>query len=489
VGRNSSKSPASAPRSFQAHPQVNTSANRAQRTFQASLDAAEPLTRRAARLSAIADTLESNRHRVIQSAARESHLLEAELTPEFDRTLNTLRLFASLCSSTNTFFSPTVCPPLQPPVQPIGPNHHLISHLVPIGPVAVFTASNFPLAYGTLGGDTASALAAGCPVIIKEHPAHPRTGRLLFTLAKATLQKLNPRQHWLQYLRTPTDPRDHRLAHALVTHEHIAAVGFTGSFTAGTALDTLARTREHPIPVYAEMGSINPVLITDAALRERAEPIAHALAQSILARAGQQCTKPGLIILLTNNRSLAHGFEAAMAAAFAQASPRALVAPWIARAFRQRTQNLSTLRGVRTLTSHTTSRESTNAVAPALHALHNAPLHPALTQETFGPHSTIFTQPPRRPLPTINALTWSIFAEPNEPALPALIRHATAHAGRVILNGPPTGLRVCAATVHTGPFPSSNHPASSAAGPHALRRWSRPVCFQNLPGAEMTTAN
>ncbi|MBL0871203.1 MAG: aldehyde dehydrogenase family protein [Phycisphaerales bacterium] len=469
----SSKSPA--------HPLVDTAARRAFHTFQASLDTAEPLTNRAERLSTIADALESNRDRVIQTAARESHLLESELAPEFDRTLNTLRLFASLCSSTNPFFTPTDCPPTQPPDQSIGPNHHLISHLVPIGPVAVFTASNFPLAYGSLGGDTASALAAGCPVIIKEHPAHPHTGRLLFTLASAALKNLNPRQHWLHYLRTPTDPHDHRLAHALVTQEHIAAVGFTGSFPAGTALDTLARTRPHPIPVYAEMGSINPVLITELALRQRAEPIAQTLAQSILARAGQQCTKPGLIILLTTNRSLAQSFEDVMSNAFARAEPRPLVAPWIAQAFRSRTKKLTTLRGVRTLTPRTNTRENSPAVSPTLHALHNAPLHPELTEETFGPHSTIFTQPPRKPLPALNALTWSIFAEPDEPALPALIQHAAAHAGRIIFNGPSTGLRICAATVHTGPFPSSNHPASTAAGPHALRRWSRPVCFQNFP--------
>lgn len=472
----SSKSPS--------HPAVATAARRAFHTFQTSLDTAEPLTNRAERLSVIADALESNRHRVIQTAARESHLLEPELAPEFDRTLKTLRLFASLCSGTNPFFAPTDCPPTQPPDESIGPNHHLTSHLVPIGPVAVFTASNFPLAYGTLGGDTASALAAGCPVIIKEHPAHPHTGRLLFTLASAALQKLHPRhprQHWLQYLRTPADPHDHRLAHALVTHQHIAAVGFTGSFPAGTALDALARTRPHPIPVYAEMGSINPVLITHNALQSRAEPIAQTLAQSILARAGQQCTKPGLIILLTTNRSLAHSFESAMANAFASAQPRPLVAPWIAHAFRSRTKKLATLPGVRTLTPITTSRENAHAVAPTLHALNNAPLLRELTLETFGPHSTIFTQPPRKPLPTLNALTWSIFAEPNEPTLPTLIHHATAHAGRIIFNGPSTGLRVCAATVHTGPFPSSNHPASTAAGPHALRRWSRPVCFQNFP--------
>lgn len=244
--------------------------------------------RRAETLDAVAAALDARRGDVVSTAAEETALTPDELAPEFDRMTGTLRMFAALIGGSG--LPPDRKSPFRAAISrkgdhTLGPNHDVRSMLVPLGPVAVFGSSNFPLAYGVCGGDTASALAAGCPVVVKEHPAHPRTGRLIRGIARAAATTAGAHESLLGYIEN-TDPRDFSAAEQLVQHPAIRAVGFTGSIPGGLAIENLARERGTPIPVFAEMGSNNVVVITPAAAAARAEEIADELAASILQRFG-----------------------------------------------------------------------------------------------------------------------------------------------------------------------------------------------------------
>ncbi len=451
-------------------------------------------------LRAIGNTLDRSRDRILRVASRETGLWTNELTPEFDRMTGTLRLFAELAS--NDTWRRTAHSP-RAGARSIGPDHDLRSTLIPLGPVAVFGASNFPLAYGVCGGDTASALAAGCPVIVKEHPAHPGTGRLLFRLARAALRRLGPEAGLsapilaglLQYLPN-TDPARTEVAQALVSHPDVAAVGFTGSRGGGLALERLARARAVPIPVFAEMGSVNPVRITPRALRARGAAIGEALAASVLARAGQQCTKPGLVFLPPGDGGAA--LVEAMAHRFRAAASRRLLAPWIAEAFRSRTAEIRAMRGTGVVAEGqgvTAGRGDVREARPVLLEVPARHLRGPMLEEVFGPACLLVHldgwDDPRLPRPS--SLTWTIHAEAGDLhdrgrslvtlTLRREVERASRVAGRVIFDGVPTGVRVCEAMVHGGPFPATNAPWSTAVGPRAIERWARPVSWQNAPAA------
>lgn len=398
----------------------------------------------------------------------------------------TLRMFADLIGS-GGWTRPVISPRS---ADALGPNHDVRAMLVPLGPVAVFGSSNFPLAYGVCGGDTASAIAAGCPVVVKEHPAHPDTGRLIAQAASAAVADAGAPAGTLGYVEN-LDPRDFAPAKCLVTDPTIRAVGFTGSVRGGVAIDHLARDRDVPIPVFAEMGSVNPVIITAAAAAKRGPAIAAELAASILQRFGQQCTCPGLIMLLDSDSGAHRSLVGELCAALDAAPARDMLAPWIRDGYTDRLSACCDVAGVRLAAGQSAPLGPRAARACAL-GVKYLPFaeHRTLRAEIFGPATMIVEapaevsrRPGRWPLPA--SLTLSVYFDPDDAADVDRARAvAEAHAsiaGRMIFNGVPTGVRVAAAMVHGGPFPATNRPDTTAVGPRAIERWCRPVCWQNAP--------
>jgi NADP-dependent aldehyde dehydrogenase len=435
-------------------------------------------------LATLADKLDAARDTILATASEETALTIDELIPEFTRTTATLRLFATRTLSDTTFRTHHDPAP-QSPATSIGPPHDLLSRLMPLGLVAVFGASNFPLAYGVCGGDTASALAAGCPVIIKEHPAHPRAGQLLASLAHDANTPL-------LYLRD-TAPNN-AAANALIDHPLVRAIGFTGSTAAGLAIDARGRTRmsplarPDPIPVFAEMGSCNVIVIRAHALRTRFEQITRDLANSLLTRHGQQCTAPGVIICeeLASTCN-ADAFYTAFAQILAQSQPRRMLTPNVATNFHNALTQTLALPGILAYTPRATDSQRTAHITPplAIRAAWNTFDHNTAWQELFGPAVLITggSLPALLANPRLfpPSLTATLIADPSDhdEHWQPLIARAAAAAGRVIFNGVPTGVRVSEAMNHTGPPPACNAPHTTAVGPRAIERWCRPVTFQN----------
>jgi alpha-ketoglutaric semialdehyde dehydrogenase len=449
--------------------------------------------RRASLLEAIAAALDARREEVLRVASEETALTIEELAPEFARMVNTLRFYAGIVRE-GSWVRAAIDRARANPAEAIGPNHDLRRMLVPRGVVAVFGASNFPLAYGVCGGDTASALAAGCPVVVKEHPAHPRTGRLVHETALGAVASLPGSAEWstrpgfvLGYVRNE-DPADYSVAKALVQNPVIQAVGFTGSKKAGLALETLARERrtihggEDPIPVYAEMGSCNPVFVTARAAEKRGEAIARDIASSILARHGQQCTKPGLIFVEELSRF--PRFREVLVEAFKASRPRRMLAPWVAASFRARLEACMSARGVSVLATAERGSDA-ETTAPVLLGCSYAEwvAQPALQEEVFGPASILIDTPrgmlgAYAEMPARLASAW--FFEPEETGnWPG--PWFRVQSGRTCFNTVTTGVRVAHSMVHGGPFPATNRLDTTAVGPFALERWCHPVCFQNAP--------
>lgn len=440
---------------------------------------------RAGTLRAIASALEQSRSLIIATASSDAALTEAELAPEFTRMTRTLEMFADLVKE-GSWVRMVVSPAETDASKAIGPNHNLRSMLIPLrGAVIVFGASNFPLAYGVCGGDTASALAAGCPVVVKEHPAHRNTGRLITDIARDAIKTFGFDPDLLGYVEDDgkqTAP----LAKSLIQHEHAAAVGFTGSVKVGLLLDSLARERRSPIPVFAEMGSSNPIFVTTAAAKTRGAQIGNTLADSILSRFGQQCTCPGLIFVPEND---AAPLRDAMAARIAMASSRDMLTPLVRDGYVRRLKECAAIDAVRTIAGGFQPGGDRDASPTLLEtSLVAYERHEVLHEEIFGP-AAILVHTPEGMLPKQaslkGSLTASVFGEigsdKDRCETEAALHASTSIAGRVIFNGVPTGVRVSAAMVHGGPFSSTNRPESTAVGPAAIERWCRPVCFQDWP--------
>lgn len=458
---------------------------------------------RAGLLDAIAAALDAARVEIIAATAAETALLPAELEPEFDRMTGTLRMFAALVRE-GSWVRASIDTPAPAGAKSIGPNHDIRRMLVPLGPVAVFGASNFPLAYGVCGGDTASALAAGCPVIVKEHPAHPKTGRLIHRLASAAATGAGCAAA-LGYLRNP-DPQDRRPAELLVRDQAVRAVGFTGSLRGGVAVHNLASTRvtaggmPDPIPAFSEIGSCNVILVLRHAFDGRREQIADEIAQSLLSRVGQQCTAPSIVLLAGYDR--ADWMYDALQDRLSRAPMRRMLSPAVAADYYRR---LDELAGDSAIESHTPlPTDDHRAAALGVPVLFKSQVvkmedSPRVWEEIFGPglivagcgsmaHGYFFAR---------GALTTSIYAAPEDWTADdtALLDEAfigtageiadrlSRVAGRIVFNGVTTGVRVCESMVHGGPFPATNRPDTTAVGPLAIERWCRPVCFQNCPDA------
>lgn len=438
---------------------------------------------RGAWLQGAADALDARREEILNCCAQETALTIDELKPEFARMTGVLRLFAQAARSGAS--SRAAINPAAPAA--IGPGHDVRAMLVPLGPVAVFGASNFPLAYGVCGGDTASALAAGCPVIVKEHPAHPRTGRLIASVAAKALRAAGAPAGTFAYV-FHSEPLDFSIPESLVRNQAIAAVGFTGSQRAGLALDRIARERSSPIPVFAEMGSINPVIILPGAMKARAGAIGKQLAEAILLRWGQQCTCPGLVFFVDGPE--AEPLRDALKGAFETAGRRRMLAPWIAGAYRKGAEAIEAEIGKPFAASDGESVASDLGERAVLFRTEVERFWSShrLQEEVFGPCAVLvgaasWATLERLALP--GSLTLTLHLDEQVPADVELARKAmqrhSAVAGRFIFNGVPTGVRACEAMVHGGPFPSTNRPDTTAVGPRAMERWMRPVCWQNAP--------
>ncbi len=443
--------------------------------------AATDLETRAAFLDAAADAIMAIGDELIVRAMAETGLPRARLEGERGRTVGQLRLFASVVRQ-GDFLDATIDPAL-PDRQPL-PRPDLRRVNVPLGPVAVFGASNFPLAFSVAGGDTASALAAGCPVIVKGHPAHPGTGELVARAIQSAVASSGLHEGVFSYL----PGNDNALGGALVADPRIKAVGFTGSRAGGLALVRIAAERPEPIPIYAEMSSINPVVLMPHALAARGAALAEAFVGSLTMGAGQFCTNPGLVIAVAGPDLDA--FAQAASAALGKSAAATMLTGGIHAAYERGVAGFEGHDGVRTLARGLPSTGCNQAVgalfetdAERLLADHR------LTDEVFGASSVIVHC---RDLAEVAAvigklegqLTATLQLDPEDEAdSRALLPVLAGRVGRVLANGWPTGVEVAHAMVHGGPYPATSDARATSVGTLAIDRFLRPVCFQNLPDA------
>jgi len=441
-----------------------------------------PAAQRAAFLDRIAEHIEQAGE-LLHVAHGETALPPERLAGERARTAGQLRLFANLVREGS--WVDARIDRAQPDRKPL-PKPDIRRMLIPIGPVAVFGASNFPLAFSVAGGDTASALAAGCPVVVKGHPAHPATSELA---ARAVIEAATaaglPAGVFSLIQSTRND-----VAIGLVQHRHTKAVGFTGSLRAGRALFDAAARRPDPIPVYAEMGSINPVVLLPGALAERAEAIAEGLAASVTLGVGQFCTNPGVVIGVASEAF--DRFVRRLDALIRQAQPGTMLYPALLDSYEAGVRRLSGVAG-------TTMVQSSVEVAPASCARPSMfdttaqafLRHHELADEVFGPSTVVVRCDSRDELSAVahsldGQLTATLHGTPADLAEHAwLVSILEQKAGRLIVNGFPTGVEVCASMQHGGPYPATTDSRSTSVGTAAIHRFARPVAYQNFPQASL----
>jgi NADP-dependent aldehyde dehydrogenase len=434
---------------------------------------------RARFLEAVAANIEALGDRLITRAMQETALPRARLEGERLRTINQLRFFSQVILDGH--WLELRIEHAQPERTPPRPDLRL--RRIPLGPVAVFGASNFPLAFSVAGGDTAAALAAGCPVVVKAHPAHPGVSELVAgAIAKAVLDCGLP-QGVFSMLAGPSPG----LGLALVTDPHIRAVGFTGSRAAGLALCSAAAARAVPIPVYAEMSSVNPVFLLPGAL-ENATALAEGYVASLTLGAGQFCTNPGLVFA-AEGPGLERFIDAA-AAVLAQSHPQTMLTADIHAAYEAAVRKVTGTAGVRVRAEGRAGTEAHQARA----ALFVTDIdtwrgNPVLAEEAFGPASVIVTVGAADALLDVaegleGQLTAAVhMSESDSPLAARLIAALELRAGRIIANGWPTGVEVSRAMVHGGPFPATADGRSTSVGSLAIERFLRPVCYQDIPDA------
>jgi NADP-dependent aldehyde dehydrogenase len=428
-------------------------------------------------LEAIADALTTDTDAIVARAMLETGLPEGRLRGEMGRTTGQLHMFAQLLH-THTWQGVHIDPAL-PDRSPL-PRPDLRRMLIPIGPVVVFAASNFPLAFSVAGGDTTSALAAGCPVVVKAHPAHPGTSELVAAAVMQAVKDSGMPAGVFSLLHG----RSHEVGLALVRHPHTAAVGFTGSLKAGRALFDAATQRPVPIPVYAEMGSINPLFILPKALETDGDSIAAGLAQSVTLGAGQFCTNPGVII--AQEGAPLERFTQTLATHIADASPAPMLYEGIHTAFEAAVTNTSSTNGV-ALAGQAPATTGLNAQAAVLRSDAKTFLAtPQLAEEIFGPATLVIASTLDEMLELAKTLagqlTATIHGEDAELlAHSDLIDILETKAGRLIFNGFPTGVEVCAAMNHGGPYPATTDVRTTSVGTTAIERFLRPICYQNFP--------
>ena len=434
---------------------------------------------RAAFLEAIIKEIEGLGVTLIQQAMEETNLPEVRLVGERTRTCNQLKQFADLLREGSWVEAKidTALPDRTPLPKP-----DIRKMFVPIGPVVVFGASNFPFAYSTAGVDTASALASGCPVVLKAHPAHLKTSDLVAEAIAKAIQSSKMHPYVFQHVHGAA----FEIGKALVQHPETKAVGFTGSFTGGKALYDYAQQRPEPIPVFAEMGSINPVILLPETVKNNFDKIATQYAASITQGVGQFCTNPGLLLGIANGDL--KKFTSSLGEKMKQIAPATMLHPGISKSFYSKRKHAVTQKEV-TVVAQTTAEEPVHAGVPTLATVSATMFqqNPVLLEEVFGPYSLLVQAETMEELKQAIAkipgqLTCTIMADEED-----LINHreiidlVIERAGRVIINGVPTGVEVCPSMHHGGPFPATTDSRFTSVGSDAIKRFVRPVSFQSFP--------
>jgi alpha-ketoglutaric semialdehyde dehydrogenase len=425
----------------------------------------------AAEINAIGDEL-------IERAMAESGLPQARLQGERGRTMGQLNMFADLVEEGSWVEAviDNALPERQPAARP-----DIRKMLISVGPVVVFGASNFPLAFSVAGGDTASALAAGCPVVVKAHPAHPGTSALVAEAIKKAAQKHDLPDGVFSILYDD----GYIIGEALVKHPKTKVVTFTGSFKGGMALLKMAQQREHPIPVFAEMGSTNPVILLPDALENRYAQIAEQYAASITLGAGQFCTNPGLLIAIQSTGL--KKFKKALGEAIEKTGSSTMLTPGICKNYSQLAENMLQEQGVSVIGRGNSNPDKANQAQPLVAEVSASSflVNPKLREEVFGPYSLLVVADYEVQLQQVldalqGQLTASIVADESDLIkYKPLIQNITNIAGRVMLNNVPTGVEVLQAMQHGGPFPATSDSRFTSVGTGAIKRFVRPVSWQN----------
>jgi len=444
-----------------------------------------PAAERATFLENIAEEILAIGDDLLQRAHRETGLPLDRLTGERGRTVGQLRLFAEVVRE-GSWVDARIDPAL-PDRKPL-PRVDLRRMLIPLGPVVVFGSSNFPLAFSVAGGDTASALAAGNPVIVKAHRAHPGTSELVASAIARAVEKSGLPHGVFSMLHGAGA----EIGVALVKHPLTRAAGFTGSRVAGRALFDAAAARPDPIPVFAEMSSLNPTFLLPGALRERGPQIVEGLKNSVTMGVGQFCTKPGLVFGLGGPEFDA--FAESFGAAIRAAAPGTMLSPGICRSFHQGLEAVHRVPGVVSLAVSATEPqpaqthgEPTVFVADAENFLRQPSLH----EEIFGPYTLLINAPSFTDLVRVarrleGQLTATIHGTAEDLANVAdLIAILERKAGRLLINGFPTGVEVCPAMNHGGPYPATTDERFTSVGTAAIKRFARPICYQSFPASAL----
>lgn len=439
-----------------------------------------PPEARAHFLETIADEMLALGDALIQRAMLETGLPEARLTGERGRTVNQLKLFAALLREGS--WVEAVIDPALPERKPL-PRPDLRKMLHPLGPVVVFGASNFPFAFSTAGGDTASALAAGCSVIVKAHGSHLGVNEMVANAIVSAAVKCGLPDGVFSSL----IGEGARLGQTLAKHPAVKAIGFTGSYRAGTALyKTAVNERETPIPVYAEMSSINPVLLLPNKLNTDGEKVAAGLAGSVALGVGQFCTNPGLLFAI--NGDATDAFVAKLTEHLKATPEAVMLNAAICKAYYKERETIAGENGVKTLLvgdDHSASYKGSPALLEVSAADFVA--NPQLQNEIFGPASLLVRCNDEAELLSAvqslhGQLTGTVFGTAADcEAFAALIETLTERVGRIVYNGVPTGVEVCHAMVHGGPHPATTDARSTSVGADAIKRFVRPVCYQDCP--------
>lgn len=443
------------------------------------------LKQRADFMRTIALKIEALGDALLQVTGRETNLPEARLRNERARTMFQLNAYADACEQGHWLDAviDTALPERNPPRPDIR------KMMVPLGPVAVFGAANFPYAYSTAGGDTASALAAGCPVIVKAHPAHPQTSEMMAGAILEAAAECGMPDGVFSHIHGVS----FEVGRALVEHPYTKAVGFTGSLAGGKQLAEWAARRSEPIPVFAEMSSINPVFLLPEKMKEDAAAVAKMYAASITLGVGQFCTNPGLIIGVEGEAL--QTFMETLAAEMTAIAPGTMLHAGIAENYRVRKTEALAQPGVETVAVSATAPEQGQG-APTIAKTTGSTFisNPLLHREVFGPYSLVIACSDMQQLQEVagkleGQLTATVMATENDMLQhPQLIGSIMNCCGRFIVNSVPTGVEVCRAMQHGGPYPATTDARFGAVGADAIKRFIRPLSYQNWPDALLPAA-
>jgi NADP-dependent aldehyde dehydrogenase len=435
--------------------------------------------KRAEFLNRLATNLANEKEEIINRAMLETALPEQRLTGETLRTVNQIKMFAQYL--VEGYYCNAKIDTAIPDRQPV-PKPDIRQMLIPVGPVAVFGASNFPLAFSVAGGDTISALAAGCSVVVKAHPSHPGTSELVAKVIIKTIAQCGLPESIFSMVHGI----DNEIGEWLVKNENIKAVAFTGSKSGGKALYDIAVRREEPIPVYAEMGSVNPVIIFPEALKTRGEQIVKGLAQSVTLGVGQFCTNPGVVFVLDSENTVT--FFENLKGEFKKIKPETMLSDKIAGMYKEKLEEMKKNASLLVEGEKAKADTETKGTAYVFYSVsENWGANKKLQQEVFGPSTIVVIAKDNEDLMQIvenleGQLTITFHGTDKElEQNKDLIEVAKEKAGRLIFNGYPTGVEVCHSMHHGGPFPATTDSKFTSVGTESIKRFLKPICYQNFP--------